>query len=92
MATWTVKAFTGSDPIEKAFESKDDANDYYYSYVDQGCPAYLYQNGEMINSYDPAYDEYCQRTALSSCCVYCGGMAIGGYCYASPDGNHVINS
>ena len=88
---YRVKAFDVMQAIDETFEDKDLANDLYYQYVDKSCPAYLYQGETLINSYDPAYDEYCERVTFSTSCVYCGGHAGGGYCYQSPDGNHVMN-
>lgn len=85
---YKVKAFNGVQTIEQTFSTRDEALKLYDKYADDGCPAYLYENDEMTNSFDPIYDEYC-HAAFGTTCVYCGGSAGGGYCWLSPDGNHV---
>ncbi len=91
MKTYRVKAINGTNLIDETFESKDAALDLYNKHANHGDPAYLYQDDVMINSFDPSYDEYLERCVYETSCVYCGANYPDGYCYLSPDGNHVMN-
>lgn len=89
--TYTIKSFDEYGEIVNTFSSYDEAIDNFDDHVNKGDPTYLYKGSEMINSFDPIYDEYCNRVAFGTTCVYCGGHSGDGYCDRSPDGNHVLN-
>jgi hypothetical protein len=61
--------------------------------VDLTCDAaYLYIDGTLSLSWSSSYDDYLDRLqeeAERNGCVYCGSTSLDGYCWRSPDGNHL---
>lgn len=83
---YTVKAFNKFSEVVETYESHNQAEERYEELKYDNESVYVYDpNNDLIKAYAFDYLDYLEKPS----CVYCGSQSCDGYCWQSPDGNHV---